>query len=319
LSRTPAAVTWRAAVVFAALAALPAAPFMSKYYLLLAFDALVFGAIAMSLDLLMGYTGLVSFGHAAFYGLGAYAAAVLLQHGVLSLWACLGFALLVVGLYALIVAYFATSRRGIYFALLTLIFAEVVYTFFRYTQTFGGSDGIQGLPEALLLPGVPIDTPVRKYYLVLAYLAVAFLLCRVVVRSHFGKVLVAIRENEDRARFLGYDVQRYKIGVCMISALLTGVGGALYAMRAAYATPDLMLWTESGEFIISVMIGGLGTLVGPIIGGAFFTILRDKVSSYVDWYFIVIGLVLIVIVLFMPRGIVGLRSVLRSRPWRATT
>jgi branched-chain amino acid transport system permease protein len=261
----------------------------------------------------------VSFGHAAFYGLGAYAAAVLLQHGVLSLWACLGFALLVVGLYALIVAYFATSRRGIYFALLTLIFAEVVYTFFRYTQTFGGSDGIQGLPEALLLPGVPIDTPVRKYYVVLAYLAVAFLLCRVVVRSHFGKVLVAIRENEDRARFLGYDVQRYKIGVCMISALLTGVGGALYAMRAAYATPDLMLWTESGEFIISVMIGGLGTLVGPIIGGAFFTILRDKVSSYVDWYFIVIGLVLIVIVLFMPRGIVGLRSVLRSRPWRATT
>jgi branched-chain amino acid transport system permease protein len=306
-------VSWGAIVVFAALAALPLAPFMSKYDLLLAFDALVFGAIAMSLDLLMGYTGLVSFGHAAFYGLGAYAAAVLLERGVLSLWVCLGFALVVVGIYAWIVAYFATSRRGIYFALLTLIFAEVVYTFFRYTQTFGGSDGIQGLPEAVLLPGVSIDTPAKKYYLVLGYLAVAFVVCRVVVRSHFGKVLVAIRENEDRARFLGYNVQRYKMGVCMISALLTGIGGALYAMRAAYATPDLMLWTESGEFIISVMIGGLGTLVGPIIGGAFFTILRDKVSSYVDWYFIVIGLVLIVIVLFMPRGIVGLRSVLRIR------
>jgi len=306
-------VSWGAVVVFAALAALPLAPFMSKYYLLLAFDALIFGAIAMSLDLLMGYTGLVSFGHAAFYGLGAYAAAVLLERGVLSLWACLGFALVVVGVYAWIVAYFATGRRGIYFALLTLIFAEVVYTFFRYTQTFGGSDGIQGLPEAVLLPGVPIDTPAKKYYLVLGYLAVAFVVCRVLVRSHFGKVLVAIRENEDRARFLGYDVQRYKMGVCMISALLTGIGGALYAIRAAYATPDLMLWTESGEFIISVMIGGLGTLVGPIIGGAFFTILRDKVSSYVDWYFIVIGLVLIGIVLFMPRGIVGLRSIMRIR------
>ena len=313
MSKTPRPVSWGAVVAFAALAALPLAPFMSKYYLLLAFDALVFGAIAMSLDLLMGYTGLVSFGHAAFYGLGAYAAAVLLERGVLSLWACLGFALVVVGVYAWIVAYFATSRRGIYFALLTLIFAEVVYTFFRYTQTFGGSDGIQGLPEAVLLPGVPIDTPAKKYYLVLGYLAAAFVVCRVLVRSHFGKVLVAIRENEDRARFLGYNVQRYKMGVCMISALLTGIGGALYAIRAAYATPDLMLWTESGEFIISVMIGGLGTLVGPIIGGAFFTILRDKVSSYVDWYFIVIGLVLIVIVLFMPRGIVGLRSVLRTR------
>jgi len=130
-------------------------------------------------------------------------------------------------------------------------------------------------------------------------------------------VLVAIRENEDRARFLGYNVQRYKMGACMISALLTGLGGALYAMRSAYATPDLMLWTESGEFIISVMIGGLGTLVGPVIGGVFFTLLRDKVSSFVDWYFIVIGLVLIVIVLFMPRGLLGYRKVLGFSQWRA--
>ncbi len=308
---------WRALVVAVLLAALPLWPWMTQYYLLLAFDALLFGAIAMSLDLLMGYTGLVSFGHAAFYGLGAYATAVLLERGVLSLWACLGFAVVVVGLYALIVSYFATGRRGIYFALLTLIFAEVVYTFFRYTQTFGGSDGIQGLPEAMLLPGLPIDTPLKKYYLVLGYLAVAYVVCRTVVSSHFGRVLVAIRENEDRARFLGYNVQRYKMAVCLVSALLTGLAGAIYPIRAAYATPDLMLWTESGEFIISVMIGGLGTLVGPIIGGAFFTILRDKVSSYVDWYFIVIGAVLIVIVLFMPRGLLGLRR-LFTRPWLAT-
>jgi branched-chain amino acid transport system permease protein len=310
-------VTWRSALVFAALAALPLLPGVPRYYLLLAFDALLFGAIAMSLDLLMGYTGLVSFGHAAFYGLGAYATAVLLERGVLSVWASVGFALIVVGLYALVVSYFATARRGIYFALLTLIFAEVVYTFFRYTQTFGGSDGIQGLPDATLFPGVAIDTPARKYYLVFVYLLQAWLVCRVVVASHFGRVLVAIRENEDRARFLGYNVQRYKMGACMISALLTGVGGAIYPMRSAFATPDLLVWTESGEFIISVMIGGLGTLVGPIIGGAFFTILRDKVSSVVDWYFIVIGVVLIVIVLFMPRGLLGLRRLFRGRPWRA--
>jgi len=297
---------WRALLVFALLAALPLVPGMSRYYLLLAFDALLFGAIAMSLDLLMGYTGLVSFGHAAFYGLGAYATAILMERGVQSVWACVGFA-------ALVVSYFATARRGIYFALLTLIFAEVVYTFFRYTQTFGGSDGIQGLPDATVLPGLVIDTPTRKYYLVLAYLLIAYAICRVVVASHFGRVLVAIRENEDRARFLGYNVPRYKMGACMISALLTGVGGAIYPMRSAFATPDLMLWTESGEFIISVMIGGLGTLVGPIIGGAFFTILRDKVSSIVDWYFIVIGGVLIVIVLFMPRGLLGLRRIFSRR------
>jgi branched-chain amino acid transport system permease protein len=308
---------WRALVVFALLAAVPFVPGMSRYYLLLAFDALLFGAIAMSLDLLMGYTGLVSFGHAAFYGLGAYATAILMERGVQSVWACVAFAILMVGVYALVVSYFATARRGIYFALLTLIFAEVVYTFFRYTQTFGGSDGIQGLPDATLLPGLAIDTPARKYYLVLAYLIVAYAICRVLVASHFGRVLVAIRENEDRARFLGYNVQRYKMGACMISALLTGVGGAIYPMRSAFATPDLMLWTESGEFIISVMIGGLGTLVGPIIGGAFFTILRDKVSSVVDWYFIVIGGVLIVIVLFMPRGLLGLRQLFARRGRRA--
>jgi len=310
--------SWPALVVLAALAALPLTPFMTKYYMLLGFDALLFGAVAMSLDLLMGYTGLVSFGHAAFFGLGAYATAVLLERGVLSLWLGLGFAVLVVGLYALIVAYFATTRRGIYFALLTLVFAEVVYTFFRYTQTFGGSDGIQGLPAPYLWPGLAIDTPARNYYLILAYLALAYAACRVLVGSHFGRVLVAIRENEDRARFLGYNVQRYKMGVCVISALLTGLGGALYPGRAAYATPDLMLWTVSGELIIMVMIGGLGTLVGPVIGGAFFIILQEKVSSYVDWYFIVIGLVLIAIVLFMPRGLFGLRRLLTLRPWRAT-
>jgi len=301
----------RAALVFAALALLPLTPWMSKYYLLLAFDALLFGTVAMSLDLLIGYTGLVSFGHAAFFGLGAYSAAILLERGVTSLWLSLGLSLIVVGLYALLVSYFATTRRGIYFALLTLIFAEVVYTVFRYTQAFGGSDGIQGLPAPSVLPGVLVDTPMRNYYLVVAYRLFAYLVCRTLVSSHFGRVLAAIRENEDRARFLGYDVQRYKMGVCMISAILTGLAGALYPGRAAYATPDLLHWSISGEFLIMVMIGGLGTLVGPIIGGAFFIVLQEKVSSYVQWYSIIVGLVLVFIVLFVPKGLLGFRSALR--------
>ena len=310
------ALGWRAALGFAVLLAVPALPFMSKFYLLLAFDALLFGAVAMSLDLLMGYAGLVSFGHAAFFGLGAYSTAVLLERGVLSLWLCLGLAVVVVGAYALMVSFFATTRRGIYFALLTLIFAEVVYTVFRYTQAFGGSDGIQGLPAPQVWPGVAVDTPARIYYLVVAYLLVAYLACRVLVHSHFGQVLAAIRENEDRARFLGYNVQRYKMGVCLISAVLTGLAGALYPGRAAYATPDLLHWSISGEFIIMVMIGGLGTLVGPIIGGAFFILLQEKVSSYVQWYNIVIGLVLVLIVLFVPHGLLGFKRALGARARR---
>jgi len=322
---------WRMWAVFAVLAVLPAFPFMTGYRLNLAFDALLFGIIAMSLDLLMGYTGLVSFGHAAFLGLGAYSTAILLERGVRSLWLCLGAAVIVVGLYALIVAYFATTRRGIYFALLTLIFAEVVYTFFRYTMAFGGSDGIQGLEAAWLVPGLSasaIDSPLKNYYLVLVLLVLTYIVCRTLVDSHFGRVLIAIRENEDRARFLGYNVRRYKLAVCMISALLTGIAGAMYPIRLANATPDLILWTVSGEVIVMVMIGGIGTLVGPIIGGAFLVVLQEEVSTYapkvykaiglsadkgVGLHFLIIGVILVLIVLFMPKGLLGAFRAARAR------
>lgn len=322
---------WRMWAVFGALAVLPAFPFMTGYRLGLAFDALLFGVVAMSLDLLMGYTGLVSFGHAAFLGLGAYSTALLLERGVRSLWLCLLAAIVVVGLYALIVAYFATTRRGIYFALLALIFAEVVYTFFRYTMTFGGSDGIQGLEPAWLIPGVAasaLSTPLRNYYLVLALLLFAYVACRTLVDSHFGRVLIAIRENEDRARFLGYNVRRYKMAVCVISALLTGIAGALYPIRLANATPDLLLWTVSGEAIVMVMIGGIGTLVGPVIGGAFFIVLQEEVSTYapklyqalglsadkgIGLHFLIIGVILVLIVLFMPKGLLGALRAARVR------
>ena len=322
---------WRMWAVFAVLAVLPAFPFMTGYRLNLAFDALLFGIVAMSLDLLMGYTGLVSFGHAAFLGLGAYSTAILLERGVRSLWLCLGAAVIVVGLYALIVAYFATTRRGIYFALLTLIFAEVVYTFFRYTMAFGGSDGIQGLDPAWLIPGVPasaIDSPLKNYYLVLVLLVLTYIACRTLVDSHFGRVLIAIRENEDRARFLGYNVRRYKMAVCMISALLTGIAGAIYPIRLANATPDIMLWTVSGEVIVMVMIGGIGTLVGPIIGGAFLVVLQEEVSTYapkiykaiglsadkgIGLHFLIIGVILVLIVLFMPKGLLGAFRAARAR------
>jgi branched-chain amino acid transport system permease protein len=306
---------------------------MSRYRLGLAFDALLFGIVAMALDLLMGYTGLVSFGHAAFLGLGAYSTAILLERGVRSLWVCLAFAVLVVGLYALLVSYFATTRRGIYFALLTLIFAEVVYTFFRYTQTFGGSDGIQGLEAPFLIPGVPasaLDSPLGNYFLVLALVALSYVVCRTLVDSDFGRVLIAVRENEDRARFLGYNVRRYKMAVCMMSALLTGLAGAIYPIRLANATPDLLLWTVSGEAIVMVMIGGIGTLVGPIVGGVFFILLQEEVSTYAPMLYkflgfspekgaglhlLIIGVILVVIVLFMPKGFAGLFR--RERAGRA--
>jgi branched-chain amino acid transport system permease protein len=279
----------------------------TPYYLYLWVDCFLFGMLAMGLDLLMGYAGQVSFGHAAFFGLGAYTTAVLIQfYKIQSVWAGLLVMALVVGAYALVVAYFATTRHGIYFALLTLIFAEVVHRIFFYTYAFGSSDGIQGLDPVTILPAVPLDAPWKVYYAVLAFLLATYLAASTLVRSHFGRVLVAIRENEDRARFLGYNVRRYKMVACVLSALIAGLAGLLYPARSSFATPELMFWTLSGEAIVMVMLGGIGTLVGPLLGGAFFTILVEKVSSIWEYYFIAIGLVLAAVVLFMPKGLFGL-------------
>src|SRR5438094_83992 len=296
--------TFAGSAALAALAGLLLAPIFTVYpqmgveMILLAFIVVILGGMGS-----MGGSVIAAF-------------VIGLAQSLLTLW--MNPQRVAIAIFAIMIVILIVRPRGFYFALLTLIFAEVVYTFFRYTQTFGGSDGIQGVPSPRLIGDVAIDTPLRNYYLVLVYLGLAYLACRVLVTSHFGRVLVAIRENEDRTRFLGYDVQRYKLAVCMISALLTGLGGALYPGRSAFATPDLMLWTVSGEFIIMVMIGGLGTLAGPVVGGAFFVLLQEKVSSYVDWYFIVIGLVLIFIVLFMPRGLLGIRDLLGGRRWRTT-
>ena len=310
--------TLRSWPFWACVAALAVLPLVSNpFYNYLWATCLIFGILAMALDLLMGYTGLVSFGHAAFFGLGAYTVGVLNQfYKITSLWVALVGMAVVVAAYALVVAYFATTRRGIYFALLTLIFAEVVHRIFFYTYAFGGSDGLQGLEPVTLWPEVRLDTPTKIYYAALVAVLLLYLAASVLVRSNFGRVLAAIRENEDRARFLGYNVRRYKMAACVISALMAGVAGVLYATRASFATPDLLVWTLSGEAIVMVMLGGMGTLVGPILGGAFFTILVEKVSSVWEYYFIAIGLVLAAIVLFMPKGLFGLfgRWTIRGAP-----
>jgi ABC-type branched-subunit amino acid transport system permease subunit len=303
------------AVAAVALLVLPFALDALGLTLKTAADVALMAVAVMGLNILVGHTGLVSFGHGAWFGIGAYGAAILQRHlvpGDMALPA-LG-SLLIVAAGSLLAGALILRRRGVYFSLLTLALTAMLYAVaFRWTAVTGGESGFGGVSRWAVM-----DDP-RLYYALVALVAFAVVWgLRRFHASPVGTVLVAIRENEDRARFLGYNVQRYKMVVCIVSAILTGLGGAIYPVRSAFATPDLLLWTESGEFIISVMIGGLGTLVGPVIGGAFFTLLRDKVSSYVDWYFIVIGLVLIVIVLFMPKGLLGFRRRLGFKQWRTT-
>lgn len=282
---------------------------LSLYQVTLAVDVLVFGLLAMSLDFVLGYAGLVSFGHAAFFGLGAYATALTLLYVSRTIWLALIFSVLAAGLFALLVSYVSIRGRGIYFAILTLIFAEVVHRIFFYTPELGGADGIHGVPAPTILAGSSaswaLDNPKKYYYFVLIVLFICYVLLRTLTTSYFGKVLQGIRENEERARFLGYSVRRYKIVACVISAAVAAASGSLYTGRASFAAPDLLQWTVSGEAVVMVLIGGQGTLLGPLIGAAFFIVLMDVVSSYWGGYFLVIGLTLIFIVLFMPKGIIG--------------
>lgn len=301
------------AVAGAALLVLPW--FVRVYHLFLLLDAIVFALLAMSLDIVLGYAGMVSFGHAAFFGIGAYVAALSLLHLGPSIWPALLLALLAAGLYGLLVGYVATLGRGIYFAISTLIFAQIVHQIVFYTRELGSSDGLHGVPSPEILPGVAslvLDHPGKYYYFVLAVLAGASWAARRLVKSHFGRVLLAIRENEARARFLGYRVRRYKVVGFVLSAGLAGLAGAIYPGRSGFAAPEFLHWTMSGEAILMVLIGGRGTLVGPVIGAVFFVVLFDVVSSYWKSYPILIGAILILIVTYAQGGLLG---VIRRLGW----
>lgn len=301
----------------AALVALVALPFVLRtYHLFLLIDAAIFALLAMSLDIVLGYAGLVSFGHAAFFGIGAYAAALSLMHVSPSLWLALAAGVAMAALYGLVMGYVATLGRGIYFAISTLIFAQIVHQIVFYTRELGSSDGLHGVPAPSVLPGVEmlvLDHPRKYYYFVLVVLVLATWAARRIVHSHFGRVLVAIRENEMRARFVGYPVRRYKIAALVISAMMAGLAGALYPGRSGFAAPEFLHWTMSGEVIVMVLIGGAGTLIGPIIGAVFFVVLFDVVSSYWKSYPLLIGAILILIVTYSPSGLLGL---VHRRGWR---
>jgi branched-chain amino acid transport system permease protein len=273
-------------------------------------EILIWGLLAMSSDILIGYTGMVSFGHSAFFGLGMYgAAAALLLVAPANLWLALGLGLVAAALVAAFVAYFSTRLRDIYFAITTLIFSQIFYVvIFTWTAVTGGENGLTFIRPHLGLPGLfstPF-TPLSLHWFVLAVVAGSYLLLRRVTQSPFGMVLQSIRENEVRTRAIGYPVERYKIAAVMLSGLFAGLAGVLYAVQNEYAAPDFVFFLVSGEAVIFNVIGGVGTLVGPIVGAAFFLLLRECLSRFfTEYYLIPLGLVFIAIVIFMPQGLLG--------------
>jgi branched-chain amino acid transport system permease protein len=273
-------------------------------------EILIWGLLAMSSDILIGYTGIVSFGHSAFFGLGMYgAAAALLTTRPPSLWLALLFGLVAAAGVAAFVAYFSTRLRDIYFAITTLIFSQIFYVvIFTWTELTGGENGLTFSRPALGIPGLfslRLTPPVMHWF-VLAVIVVSYLLLRRITQSPFGMVLQSIRENEPRTRAIGYAIERYKIVAVMLSGLFAGLAGVLYAIQNEFAAPDFVFFLVSGETVIYNVIGGVGTLVGPIVGAAFFLLLREGLSRFfTEFYLIPVGLIFVAIVIFMPQGLLG--------------
>jgi len=273
-------------------------------------EILIWGLLAMSSDILIGYTGMVSFGHSAFFGLGMYgAAAALISVEPPNLWLAMLFGLVSAAVVAGFVAYFSTRLRDIYFAITTLIFSQIFYVIiFTWTEVTGGENGLTFSRPPLAIPGifsVPFTSETLHWF-VLAVVTLSYLALRRVTQSPFGMVLQSIRENEARTRAIGYPIERYKIVAVMLSGLFAGLAGVLYAVQNRFAAPDFVFFLVSGEVVIYNVIGGIGTLVGPIVGAAFFLLLREGLSRFLtEYYLIPVGLIFIAIVIFMPQGLLG--------------
>jgi len=273
-------------------------------------EILIWGLLAMSSDILIGYVGMVSFGHSAFFGLGMYgAAAALLLVKPPDLWLAILYGLIAAAGVAAFVAYFATRLRDIYFAITTLIFSQIFYVIiFTWTEVTGGENGLTFSRPALAIPGlfsVPFTSETLHWF-VLAVVTASYLALRRITQSPFGMVLQSIRENEARTRAIGYPIERYKIAAVMLSGLFAGLAGVLYAIQNRFAAPDFVFFLISGEVVIFNVIGGIGTLVGPIVGAAFFLLLREGFSRFfTEYYLIPVGLIFIAMVIFMPQGLLG--------------
>jgi branched-chain amino acid transport system permease protein len=275
-------------------------------------EVLIWGLLAMSSDLLIGYTGMISFGHSAFFGLGMYgAAAALLLVSPPNLWLAIGLGLAGAAGAALFVAYFSTRLRDIYFAITTLIFSQIFYVIiFTWTSVTGGENGLIFSKPHFTIPFL-VDmrfTSSTMHWFVLAVVTASYLILRRVTRSPFGMVLQSIRENEPRTRAIGYPVERYKIVSVMLSGLFAGLAGVLYALQNEFAAPDFVYFITSGDTVIFNVMGGIGTLVGPILGAGFFQLLRELLSRlFGDQfpYLIPLGMIFIVMIIFLPQGLLG--------------
>lgn len=271
----------------------------------------VLGLAAMSLNFLLGYTGVLSFGHAAYFGLGAYGAGMTIRYLVPSTGLAIVVGTLVGAVAAAIIGPLIVRLRGVYFAMVTIAFGQVFYFItFRWNSVTGGDDGLTGWSRQPLDFGFAtidiLHSPITFYYLLLAVFAVAVGVMAWLLNSPFGRTLIAIRENERRARFLGIPVDQHIWMSWVISCAFVSLAGALYALLNNFVDPRALYWTQSGDFVIMAVLGGMRAFWGPLLGAAIFVVLQDYLSSQTQNWMSFVGLFFILVVLFFPRGVLGI-------------
>jgi branched-chain amino acid transport system permease protein len=304
-----------ARIALAALAALIALPLVMHelnqlFYVVLASRILIFALVATSLNLIVGFGGMVCFGHAAFFGAGAYVVAILMLHGVSSAWVTWPAAVAVAAFAALVIGAISLRTRGVYFIMITLAFAQMVYYIFVSLKVYGGEDGLPMAGRSLVGLGLDLKSDVVFYYVVLAICCTAFYFLARLVNSRFGRVLQGIRENETRMEAAGYAVYRFKLIAFVLAGALAGLGGALLANQNQLASPNLLHWTQSGMLLIMVILGGVGFLYGGVLGAAALLLLEELISSHTIHWQLGVGVVLLAVVLYAPNG---LSTLLRRR------
>src|SRR5262249_41215308 len=299
---------WLALVMLALAAIFPwlGGPFYTR----LAIETFLLGAVALSVDILLGYAGLLSLGQAAYFGLAAYISALMYLNVTQSFWLVLLTVSAAVGVFSLILGAVAIRAKGVYFALITFGAAEILSKIAHNTRAIGGSDGLLGIPvpRIPLFPGVAIDLQddLVFYYVVLAALVLIYVGTRRVLDTAFGSVLRAIRDNADRVPYLGYNPFWYKLAAYMMAAQIAAFGGLIYPLLRGFVAPNLFGFEVSTKAVVMSLVGGVGTLIGPLAGSVIITFFESMIGSYTERHLLVLGVIFIVFVLFLPDGLCGL-------------
>ncbi|MGH7074528.1 MAG: ABC transporter permease [Stellaceae bacterium] len=304
-------------VVLAALAIYPL--LVADYQRSLVAELFIFAIFAMSLDLLVGYTGLMSLSHAGFFGIGAYAVIVLASRFGIEAWAGVVLGVVVAAVAAFLIGYFCVRTSGIAFLMLTLAFSQLIYSVaLKWRSVTGGSDGM-GLSDKPGFFGFNLEHALPMYFMAFVFFGLTFFALRRLVSSPLGRVFIGIRENEARMRAIGYATRRYKLAAFTIGGAFAGFAGGLYAIYNGYISPDAVYWTASGNVLIMVMLGGAGTLIGPALGAAGFLLMENLVSTYSEHWLLIVGVVFVASVMFFPGGVWGaLRQLPIARPVKAS-